>query len=401
MRVLQVHNRYFRGMGGEDTVLDLEARLLRRHGHEVDQHLVTTSQLRGAGVVQLASAAAGSIWSQHSYREVQTKIDSFQPEIVHVHNTFPLLSPSIFWAVCKAGVPVVSTLHNFRFVCANGILMRDGAPCEDCVDASPLQGLLRRCCNGSIGITGAATAIRMVHDGLGTFRSRVNAYIVLNDFAKSVFVRAGFPGARLKVKPNFVEPTLAARRLVTERGRRITFAGSITNAKGVDLLIEAWKRLQPKGWELAFCGEGPCIETAQKLSSECPSITWRGKLPRAELQRFLAESRYLVLPSRWYEGLPMVVLEGFAAGLPAIVPDHGGFPELVKLSEDGWRFIPGSVDDLVRVIGEAIYLSEADWECLSTRVFGRCREEFGPERNYQLLAEIYRDVSGSQGTYTN
>jgi glycosyltransferase involved in cell wall biosynthesis len=389
MRILQVHNRYYTGLGGEDTVLQLEADLLRKHGHKIDQFLVSTAELKHADKTTLAGAAVGALWSRRSYRRILDAISCFTPDLLHVHNTFPLLSPSIFWAAKHAGVPTVVTLHNYRWICANGLLMRDNLPCEDCVGSMPIPAVAHRCFKKSAPLTSVVVGIRVLHEALGTFADKIDAYIVPTEFSRDIFRKAGFPEQMLHVKPNFVMKCMDPSLLIGSRKPTVVYAGVVVKAKGIDLLVDAWKKLTPVGWTLEVFGDGPDLVAEMRRTQDCPSIVWKGKVPREELLGSLGETRCFVLPSRWYEGLPMVMLEAFAAGVPVIVPDHGCFPQLVSRGADGELFAAGSADDLARAIGALITMPADRWQEISERVHQRACTEFGTDRNYGLLMDIY------------
>src|SRR5229473_6942307 len=197
MRILQVHNKYRPGWGGEETVVALEAELLRSHGHEVEQLFAWTKELDGASAIRLFSAGLGTVWSFRGYSMMKKAIARFSPDIIHVHNSFPLLSPSIFWAADSAAVPTVQTIHNFRFACAGATLLRNEKPCQDCVGRFPWPALRHRCYQDSLPATSAVVAMNVFHKLLGTFVNKVHAYIALNEFSKEIMLRAGLPQSRV------------------------------------------------------------------------------------------------------------------------------------------------------------------------------------------------------------
>ena len=227
-RVLQVYNEY-RRYGGEDAVVRLEAEMLARHGHEVELLRASTTELDGAGILRLAAAGFGAVWSFRGYAAMKKAIARFSPDIVHVHNEFPLLSPSIFWACHRADVPVVQTMHNYRLACANAHLLRGDRPCEDCVGRFPWPALRHRCYGPSLPRTAAVAARNVVHRWLGTYRKHVDAFIVLTEFSKDLLVRAGLPEERVFVKPNFQIAALtagpAALAEICLCGRHLPFQG--------------------------------------------------------------------------------------------------------------------------------------------------------------------------------
>src|SRR5260370_1136361 len=252
MRILQVYNEY-RTWGGEDTVAYLEAEMLRRRGHEVERLLVSTKKIDGAGPLRLVAAGMGTVWSFHGYSLMKRMIAKFSPDIVHVHNSFPMLSLSIFWAAHRAGVPAVHTIHNFRFACAGATLLRNEKPCQDCVGRFPWPALRHHCYQASLPATSVVVAMNVFHGLLRTFVNKVHAYIVLNEFSKEIMLRAGLPKGRVHVKSNFV---MDPSRLPVPRRRQVVFAGAISRPKGVHLLLQAWAKVSPAESNLILFGDG-------------------------------------------------------------------------------------------------------------------------------------------------
>ena len=387
MKILQVHNEYYSGLGGEDTVVSLEKDLLRSRGHDVRQLIVSTSKLKDANLFRLLQAAGSSVWSGLSYESVSRKVRVFRPDLVHVHNTFPLLSPSVYYAAHRNGSSVVQTLHNYRISCANGYLLRRGMPCEDCVGRAKWRGLLHRCYSGSAGISGSIVALQTAHRVAGTFVREVDAYIALTSFQRDIVIRDGLPAARVHVKPNF-----SPRAVTThERGPRVmqmVFIGFIRKEKGIDLLLDAWKRARPNGYRLLLLGEGPDRKELQRQYAGDESIAWMGQRTNTEVAQVLAESKYIVIASRWYEGFPMALLEAFSAGTPAIVPDHAAFPEMLERGQCGFLFEPSSAESLADALRLAGTAPENEWCEQSAAAFKKAAQ-YTSASNYDLLMEIY------------
>lgn len=387
MRVLQVHNQYYSGLGGEDTVVRLEEELLSGHGHEVRQLIVSTSELKDASALGMLHAAASSVWSRRGYRAVAGAVSAFRPDVVHVHNTFPLLSPSVYYAARQNGACVVQTLHNYRVACANGILLRNGVPCCDCVGRSKWRGLAHRCYDRSVGLSGSVVAIQTAHRLADTYSSQVDAYIALTSFQRGIVVRDGLSPARVHVKPNFV----AERRPAEKRSgqnAQFTFVGSIRKEKGIDLLLQAWIKAQPKGYRLVLLGDGPDRAELQRQYASEESVVWMGFRSALEVARALKNSKYIAVCSRWYEGFPMVLLEAFRSGTPAIAPDHAAFPEIVERGKCGFLFEPSNLDSLTDALHTAASVSERVWREQSNSAL-RKAEEYSAAANYVRLMEIY------------
>lgn len=390
LHILSVHNLYLIA-GGEDQVFESEARLLRDAGHTVTQ--VAEQNVYPDSVAKKIGMAVDCVWSRRWNREFRTLLQKSHPEVVHVHNFFPRFSPSIYYACRRENVPVVQTLHNYRLLCAGAELYRDGKVCEDCLEHGVLRGIRYNCYQGSKLGTIAVTAMARVHRSLHTWSNMVDRYIALTEFARQKMVAGGLPADRIQVKPNFVLPDPGAK---SAPGDYALFVGRLVNSKGVLSMLEAWKKLT--NVPLHIIGDGPCrdqIEGAQK-SGTVPSITYRGRLPRAETLAAMKQARFLVFPSEWYEGFPLTIAEAFACGLPVVCSRLGAMREIVSDGVTGLHFSAGDLQDLRQKVEWAWHHS-AELETM-----GRCaRQEFERKytasRNLAMLEETYRFAMASRG----
>jgi len=389
MRILQVHNKYRPGWGGEETVVDLEAQLLREHGNEVQTLSLWTGELEDANVFKLFSAGVGTVWSFRGHRLVRKAIERYRPDLLHVHNTFPLFSPSIYWAANAAEVPVVQTLHNYRLACANALLLRDDRPCEDCVGRFPWSALRHRCHSSSFFRTLAVTSMNVIHRWAGTYRKKVQAYIALTEFSKDILIRAGLPSDKVFVKPNFTPDPGA---LVALRSPRVIFAGSINRAKGVHLLLEAWSRLCRPDYKLVILGDGPDRPMLQSRYAGDSTVEWLGSQPRNTVLEYLATSQWVVLPSLAYENFAMSILEAFSVGTPVIVPGHGALGTIVSNGSDGLHFSPGNVASLSDTLRSALSSSPLRWAEWSAAARATYLRNMTAASNYRQLMGIYKDA---------
>jgi glycosyltransferase involved in cell wall biosynthesis len=389
MRVLQVYNEY-RTYGGEDTVVHLEADLLRQHGHQVELLRVSTRELEMASSLRLVSAAFGTLWSFRGYSMMKKAIAHFSPDIVHVHNTFPLLSPSVFWAAETAGVPVVQTLHNYRLTCANALLLREDRPCQECVGHFPWAGLRHRCFGSSLPRTAAVTGMNLIHRWLGTYEAKVHAFIALTPFSKDILTRAGLPRERIHLKPNFSPETV---KLTSPRLHRFVYVGRIARFKGAHLLLDAWARLSSTGHQLLMVGDGPDRAELEKRFARHENILWCGNQSREKVLDLIAASRWLVQPSLAYENFPMSVLEALSAGTPVIVPNHGAFSAIVSEGMEGLLFSAGDTGSLSTVLQTAFETSEGTWTQLSSNARNKHRSEYAGPGNYAQLMSIYEQAA--------
>ena len=387
LRVLQVHNHSAPGWGGEDTVVELEARLLRARGHTVGEFTASAAELKTGSVLRQMLAAPGFLWSRRSYSGEQRKIAEFEPDIVHVHSTFPTLSPSVLWASHRARVAVVQTLHNFRQLCTNALLSREDRRCEKCVGQSPFPALRYRCYKNSLPRTAVMAAIGTLHSKLGTYRRAVDTYIMLNEFNREIFLRGKFPGRKLMVKPNFVPVSELGRG---PRRNQAVFAGEVTRSKGVHLLLDAWRMAALPGFELLLIGDSPERKIIQQRYGHMPHVTWCGRLSRSEVLEHIAASRILVFPSLAYENCPMVLLEALSVATPVVAANHPSLQAIVRHECEGLLFNAGDPRALAAALGEALLAGDDTWTRWSKAARRTQEERYSEEVSYSQLIAIYR-----------
>jgi glycosyltransferase involved in cell wall biosynthesis len=336
MRILQVHTLY-REEGGEDAVARAEAELLRRAGHELVPFIAHNPE----ATVPAAASLLVSAWNPVVARRIRAVAEQVRPDVAHVHNTWFALSPSVIAALGAAGVPVVMTLHNYRLLCVNASLFRDGRPCEDCVGTHPWHGVRHRCYRGSAGGSAAVAAAISVNRLLGTWQRHVRLFLALNEFARERFIRGGLPPGKVRVKPNFV-PDPGPRSTPPSHSRSVLYVGRLEPKKGIGLLLDAWRLHQPAGLELVVIGDGPL---RADLESRAPrGVRFEGWLDPETVRTRMLQARALVFPSLLYEGQPMSLLESFAAGLPVLASRLGGNAELLLPAGQEWLVRPGGPD---------------------------------------------------------
>jgi glycosyltransferase involved in cell wall biosynthesis len=383
--ILLVHERY-RQRAGEDAVFDAELALLRRMGHDVDTLVVDNDAIADdPSLAQRARLALETVWSLRGARLVAKRVDARPVDIVHVHNTFPLLSPSIYGAARRLGAAVVQTLHNYRTICPAATLFRDGQPCEDCVGrAVPWPSVVHACFRDSRVMT-LPVAAMVAGLGLRSTWDDVDAFIALTDFAAAKLAEGGLPAERLHVKPNFISPDPGDR---LGPGEGFLFAGRLSPEKGIGTIIDAAPLLEP-GVVVRVAGDGPETDRLLAAAATCPSLQPRGRLTRERVAEELRATRALVFPSLWYEGLPMTILEAFASGVPVIAARRGAAATLVTDGVTGLTFAPGDAAEL------ASRLAWAHAHPDEMAGFGRAAravylERYTEEATYDRLAEIYR-----------
>ncbi len=392
MKVLLLHNRY-REAGGEDQVVSAEMALLAAHGDDPMLLEVTNSAI--GGFLSQARAAARTVYSEAARRDVAAAIARFAPDVVHAHNLVPLLSPSVYFAARRAGVPVVQTVHNYRLVCPNGLLFRDGSPCEDCVGrALPWPGVVHGCYRGSRAATAAVAAMLGTHRALGTWSRSVAAYVAPSQFVRRMLLRGGIPGDRIHVKPHFVEGRPVAG---DGGGGYALFIGRISEEKGIRTLLSAWLGLHRRV-PLEIVGDGPALDGLVAATRGLRGVEWVGRAPGEQVRAMLQSARFLVVPSLCYETFGRVIIEAFAAGTPVIAPRHGAIAELVEHERTGLLFDPGSASALASAV-EQLLATPASLAAMRRNARAEFEEKYGAARNYALLMETYacaREAGGSR-----
>jgi glycosyltransferase involved in cell wall biosynthesis len=382
MKVLMVHN-YYRQKGGEDEVFAAESRLLESRGHQVVCHTVHNDAIAPTGRLRLA---AGTVWSQSSYSVIRSLIRRERPDLVHFYNTFPLLSPAVYYAARAEGRAVVQSLHNYRLMCANGEFFRDGHPCEDCLGRPlALDGIIHRCYRGDRGASAAVTAMRVVHRLLGTWSDLVDVYLAgVTEWSRAKFLRSGIPDAKLVTKPNFTFPDPGPG---TGRGRYAIFIGRLVPQKGVATLLGAWQRIGDR-MALRILGRGPLEADVIRAAAGNPAIRFLGHRPLQEMYAELKEASFLVFPSHWYEALPRTIVDSFAVGTPVLASGLGAMASLIDHGRTGLHFQPGGADDLA---AKVLWMVEHPEELGRMRAQARREYElhYTADRNYTCLMEAY------------
>lgn len=380
MKIIVAHS-FYREAGGEDSVVASEIDLLRRHGHEVFEFFCDNKKLESGFIV---FSAIKSVWSWPVYRDMRQLIAMTRPDVVHVHNTFPAMSPAVYWAAVRSSVPVVQTLHNFRLFCLQAMFLRDGKVCERCLGHSMWRGVLWGCYRSSRIYSAYSYFINLVHRLIGTYEKKISRYIALNNFCRDKFIQGGIPAEKISIKPNFVDdPGLAN---VGRSG--VLFVGRLSHEKGISILADAWKMVADGGLSVVGQGEDAC-----HFSSSL-GVNLLGRLDKSGVERMMHSSVALVVPSIWYENFPRVIVEAYACGLPVIASRIGALVEIVEDGETGLLFSAGDADDLAEKLKWA--LSHPD----EMKVMGiKCREKYlrhySESVNLNSLLEIYKSAASS------
>lgn len=380
-RVLVVHNAY-QHRGGEDSVVEAEIALLRSYGHQVETYFRSNDEIANLPNI---SVARQTLWSSKAVEDLRVIFDSFKPDIIHVHNTFPLISPAIYWLADNFNIPIVQTLHNFRLMCLNALYLRDDKVCEDCTGHLPWRGVINKCYRDSTPASLVLACMLSLHRGLGTFNNKISRYIALNDFCRNKFIDGGLPDKYIAVKPNFVD---APKTLNLPR-HGFLFVGRLSVEKGISTLVAAINSL--KNIELKIVGEGPISFASEDINQ----FSRLGMLSRDEVWYQMNCAKVLIVPSIWYETFGLVVVEAFAAGLPVIASRIGALAELIVDGETGLLFEPGNPDDLAAKMSWA-QANPDQMALMGRNARIKYETEFTPQNNYQQLINIYHDVIREQ-----
>lgn len=385
MRILMVHNRY-QQPGGEDAVVRAESELLRTNGHAVD--LLEEDNDTIAGLPQAFGTALRCVWSVNARRTIRERILDFRPDLVHIHNFFPRLSPSVHFACRQAGVPIVQTLHNYRLLCPSATLLRDGHICEECpAHLYPWAAVRHACYRGSHAASTAVANMLFVHRVFATWSHTVTRFIALSEFARAKFTAAGLPPQKIVVKPNFVSKDPGAG---SGQGGYALFVGRLSTEKGLLTLLKAWQQL-PAQHQLRVVGDGPLAPEVRALASVHPSIQWLGWQNQDQVSALMAEAAVLIFPSIWYEGFPMVLAEAFAAGLPVITSRLGTMAEVVTQGKTGLLFSPGHAEELAAAL-QWIFAHPQEGASLRRHVRQEFEEKYTAAVNYRKLLAIYQSA---------
>lgn len=381
MKILLCHN-FYQQYGGEDQIFFNEAALLEAHSHQVVRYTIHNDAIAQMNSLRLAGA---TLWHKSAYNEIRVLLRQEKPQIVHFHNTFPLISPAAYYAARVEGVPVIQNLQNYRLLCPNALFLRKGRVCEDCLGrVVAWPGILHACYRHSRVATAVTAAMLSLHRLKRTWSALVDVYIATTEFARQKFIQGGLPAERIIVKPNLVYPDPGLGR---GQGQFALFVGRLAPEKGLETLLAAWQKLTGK-MALKIVGDGPQRPEVAEASRRLPGVEWLGQLSHTQVLDLMKEAQVLIFPSIWYEGLPMVIAEAFAVGLPVIASNLGAMSSLVEPQRTGLHFQPGSVEGLVQ---------QVEWVCAHPTQLAHMRQEarrefeakYTASRNYEQLLEIY------------
>jgi len=383
VNILRIHNYYLQP-GGEDEVFRAESEVLRAHGHTVREFTVSNTAIESMGKVELAVA---TVWNRQMQRRLEVLLREDRPDVVHFHNTFPLVSPAAYAPPRRLGIPVIQTLHNFRLLCLNAVFLREGRICETCLGRRVLwPGVVHGCYRGSRPASAVAAAMLAFHRARGTWSSAVDTYVAVSEFARAKFIAGGLPPDRVAVKPNFLSDDPGPG---SHGKRHALFVGRLSPEKGLDSLLRAWRRVaQVPGSALRVIGTGP-LEGLRTRA--VPGVEWLGWQNRPQVLAAMREAAFLVFPSECYEGLPMVVLEAMATGLPVIGSSQGSLPEVVDDGGTGLLVPAGDIERWAAAMSWALE-HPRELERMSARARQKFERSYSAEAGYAGLIALYGET---------
>jgi glycosyltransferase involved in cell wall biosynthesis len=395
MKVLLVHNSY-QQPGGEDIVFEQERRLLERAGHNVITYCRSNWEVSDYSGLRRLELAGRTIWSRDVREQFARLLDQENPDLVHVHNTFVMVSPSIFSACRDANVPVVLTLHNYRLFCPASTFFRDGHVCEECREHGLWRSVAHGCYRDSRAATAVVSVMLTVHRQRQTWDRDIDCYIALTDFSRAKFVECGLPAEKVFVKPNFVHPDPCPRP--TNEGEYALFVGRLSPEKRVSTMLSAWNRLRKLNIPLVILGGGPELGQLEKeaLGQDLTRVSFRGQVSRDETLAMMRKARVLIFPSEWYEHFPVTIAESFACGVPVICSRMGAMQEIVEHGRTGLHFTPGDTVNLSETV-EWAWNHPEDMARMGKEARHEYETKYTAAKNYPILLEIYHQALRKKG----
>ncbi len=384
MNVLLAHN-FYQQPGGEDQVFADEGRLLEQHGHVVGRFTMDNDAVDTMGKLTVARK---TVWNEQARQSLRKAIREIGAQVVHFHNTFPLISPAGYYAAHDEGAAVVQTLHNYRLMCVTATFCRNGRVCEDCLGrAVAWPGILHGCYRGSRAGSAAVAAMLAFHRLKGTWRREVDVFIALSEFGRKKFIEGGLPPDKLVVKPNFLDPVPG---IGLGQGNYALFVGRLSAEKGIATLLEAWPRVFADARiKLKIVGDGPLRASVEAASKTSAGIEYLGWLDlRKEGYATMGAAQALIFPSIWYETQGMAIVESMATGTPVLASRLGSRAEMIADGRTGLLFESGNSDDLARQ-ARVLLSGRADRQRMRQAARLEFESRYTAEQNYPLLMRCY------------
>lgn len=404
VKILLVHNFYgSTAPSGENTAFVSEASLLRNRGDSIIEFTRHSDELLHQGFYGTVRGALGTVWNPVSLRKLKSALREIRPEIVHVHNTFPILSPSVLYATSELNIPTVMTLHNYRIGCSAATALRKDEPCTLCLDKKSVLPALRYGCYRDNRLATLPVSLMIaLHSAKNTWKKNVDAFITLTEFQREKMAQFGIPEASLFVKPQFLENPSEPLPW-QQRESKAVFIGRLYAAKGIHILIDSWKKWGKDAAPLEIIGDGPMrneLMIAASKSAAASTISFLGNLSHAETMRRLSTAKLLILPSLCFEGFPMVVQEAYAYGVPIAASNIGSLPYLIPENRTGALFAPGNAESLLGSV-QSLFADDRRLRILSTQARREFDSKYTADKNYDVLMSIYASAAAHRRAKPN
>jgi len=391
MKILLIHN-YYQQPGGEDVAMRAEFELLKSAGHHVSTYFRHNEEIEHLGPRRKALVPLQTLWGRGSAAELGEILRSERPDVAHFHNTFPLISPSAYYACHEAGVPVVQTLHNYRLMCPTATFFRNGNVCEECVHHSLWRAVGYGCYRRSQLASATVALMLAIHRRFQTWSRMVDCYVALTEFARRKFIAAGLPSGKIVVKPNCVYPDPGEGNRTREYA---LFVGRLDPTKGAAMLVAAWARLQHH-IPLHIVGNGPLRAELEAESSQFAlNVRVHGQLPREQTLEFIKGARFLIFPSQSFENLPVTIVEAFACGTPVLASRLGAMEEIVEHNRTGLHFDSSAPHDLAEKVQWA-WAHPSHMAEMGRAARVEYEAKYTAKRNHRLLMAIYEQAIQSR-----
>lgn len=389
MKILLCHNQY-QNRGGEGQTVFKEKEVLESKGHRVILFSKDNQEINNYTFTQKARLLYEIVFSRSTYKKVIEIVKEEKPDIVHVHNVFPLISPSIYYALKNMNVPVVQTVHNYRFLCPNGLFLdNDGKICERCKNGNFSNAIIRKCYRSSYLQTSGMAFTLCLHRKLRTFINKIDVFISPSKFLKKKLIEGGIPEKKIVVKPHFVK--CGEIKPSYEFDNYVVYMGRLSREKGLFTLLRAWKEVP--GLTLKMIGEGPIRNELENFVSqaEISNVEFPGFIGGPKRFEILRKAMFMIFPSECYESFPYAIIESFACGTPVIASRIGGSKELTEEGRNGLLFEPGDIEDFKKKI---LYFIENPKFIIPMRRCARetAEKKYSSEVGYENLMQIYNKL---------
>jgi glycosyltransferase involved in cell wall biosynthesis len=384
MRVLMCHN-YYQQRGGEDQSFEDEADLLEQNGHDVVRYTLHNDEIRTRSRLDVAWR---TVWNPTTYHELRSRIARVRPDVVHFTNSFPLISPSAYFAAQAEKVPILHALRDFRLLCPQGHFLRNHEICESCLTKSlKLPSIVHGCYRGSRAGSVVVSTMIAAHHALRTWGKVIDRYYCASRFARSKFIEGGFPAGRIGLKPNFVFPDPGVGQ---GSGGYAIFAARLSPEKGLRTLLDAWSRLEHP-IPLKIAGDGEEAGLAREYSRTHPEVEWLGFVPLKKLMPLVAEASVMIVPSTWYETFGRTIIEAFATGTPVIATRMGAMEELITEGENGYFFERADADGLAARVGQ-LMADPIRLQHMRRNARAEFEQSYTPAANYRFFRRLLEET---------